>query len=413
MSNPIKLYDFCRICNSENIKEVFKLKSTPPGDFFLPKEKLEESVEKYPLILALCEQCGYLHLPYILDPKISYQNYLYETGISVGLRDNYKSYASNLIQFADLDKADLVVDIGSNDGSMLEAFKSFGMSVVGVEPSKKHSDLANEESLITINSFFNREASQEIIKKFGKPLMITSNNTFANIENVIQFTENVMNLLHQDGVFIIQTGYHPEQMKINMFDYIYHEHFSYFSVQVLRDLLDRCGLELIHAEKHNIKGGSIRVIAQHKGAGRKTEKSVNKIIAEERINNIHNSETYLEFSKNISYHKEVLLTFLKDIHKQNKRIVGYGASHSTTTLLHHFEISKFIERIVDDNPIKHNLYSPGDHKKVYPTSSLNEDKPDYILILAWQHQESIIERCQGFIDRGIKLIIPLPEFKII
>jgi len=166
MSNPINLYDFCRICNSDNIKEVFKLKSTPPGDFFLPKEKLEKSVEKYPLILALCKQCGYLHLPYILDPNISYQNYLYETNISVGLRDNYKSYASDLIQFADLDKSDLVVDIGSNDGSMLEAFKSFGMSVVGVEPSKKISDLANKKSLVTINSFFNRDVSKEINEKF-------------------------------------------------------------------------------------------------------------------------------------------------------------------------------------------------------------------------------------------------------
>ena len=413
MSNPINLYDFCRICNSDNIKEVFKLKSTPPGDFFLPKEKLEKSVEKYPLILALCKQCGYLHLPYILDPNISYQNYLYETNISVGLRDNYKSYASDLIQFADLDKSDLVVDIGSNDGSMLEAFKSFGMSVVGVEPSKNISDLANKKSLTTINSFFNRDVSQEIIKKFGKPLIITSNNTFANIENVIQFTENVKNLLHQDGIFVVQTGYHPEQMKINMFDYIYHEHFSYFSVKVLRDLLDKCGLELIHAEKHNIKGGSIRVIAQHKGAERKTEKVVNKIIEEEHINNIHNSETYLEFSKNINYHKEVLLKFLKDIHKQNKRVVGFGASHSTTTLIHHFGISKFIEYIVDDNAIKHGLFSPGDHKEVYPASKLLKDKPDYVLILAWQHQNSVIIRCEKFRDLGGKLIVPLPKLKII
>jgi len=198
-----------------------------------------------------------------------------------------------------------------------------------------------------------------------------------------------------------------------MFDYIYHEHFSYFSVKVLRDLLDKCGLELIHAEKHNIKGGSIRVIAQHKGAERKTEKVVNKIIEEEHINNIHNSETYLEFSKNINYHKEVLLKFLKDIHKQNKRVVGFGASHSTTTLIHHFGISKFIEYIVDDNAIKHGLFSPGDHKEVYPASKLLKDKPDYVLILAWQHQNSVIIRCEKFRDLGGKLIVPLPKLKII
>jgi SAM-dependent methyltransferase len=413
MNKPIKKYNSCRICNSDNINEVFKLKPTPPGDFFLPKDKLKLSIEKYPLIVALCEECGYLHLPYILDPEISYQNYLYETNISVGLKDNYRKYANDLIKFAALEKSNLVLDIGSNDGSMLEAFKSFGMSVVGVEPSKNISDLANKKSLTTINSFFNRDVSNEIIEKFGKPLIITSNNTYANIEDIIQFTENVKNLLHKDGIFVIQTGYHPEQMKINMFDYIYHEHFSYFSVKVLKGLLDRCGLELIHVEKHSIKGGSIRVISQHKGGKRNPKKSLNTILEEEHLNKIHNSDTYIEFSNNIKHRKNILLKFLNNILKKSKRIVGYGASHSTTTLLHHFEISKFIDYLVDDNPIKHGLFSPGYHLPVYPSEKLYKDKPEYVLVLGWQHQDSIINRNKKFSEDGGKFIIPLPECKIL
>ena len=411
--NEIKYYKNCRICNSKKIKEVIKLAPTPPGDLFLPKGKLELSIKKYPLDLAICGDCGYVHLPNILDPNISYQHYLYETKVSVGLKENYKKYAKSLVDFSGLNKSELVVDIGSNDGSMLEAFKKCGMKVLGVEPNKKIAELANKKSLDTINSFFTSEVSNKIIEDYGKPLIITANNVYANIENVIQFTKSVKNLLHRDGVLVIQTGYHPEQMKVNMFDYIYHEHFSYFTVKVLKSMLSQCGLELIHVEKHNIKGGSIRVIIQHCNSNRLPNKSIRTLIMEEDKNQIGNPDTYIKFSEEIEYHKNILVEFLENIQKKNKRVVGFGASHSTTTLIHHFGISKFIEYIVDDNAIKHGLFSPGDHKEVYPASKLLKDKPDYALILAWQHQNSVINRCEKFRDLGGKLIVPLPKLKII
>jgi len=407
----IRLDRNCRLCNSERIKEVFNLKPTPPGDLFLPKTKLELSSEKYPLVLSLCEDCGYVHLPYVLDPNVSYTNYVYETKVTVGLSQHYKEYAEDIISFGRIPHFSFVVDLGSNDGTMLQAFKECGMKVLGVEPNEQISNHANKQ-VPTINDFFHSVIADRILNECGRALIVTVNYTYANIDNVIEFTRNVKRILDDDGLFVIQTGYHPLQMKIRMFDYIYHEHFSYFTVKVLRQLLNECGLELIHVEKNSFKGGSIRAIAQHEGGKGAIDRTVEAFIKEEEGAGIHEPETYVRFAKEIDREKKKLLDLIKKIKSYNQKIVGYGASHSTTTLLHHFELGEHLEYIVDDNPIKHGLYSPGYHLPVYPSDKLYEDKPEYTLVLAWQHQDSIIKRNREYLNEGGKFIVPLPKQKV-
>jgi hypothetical protein len=202
-------------------------------------------------------------------------------------------------------------------------------------------------------------------------------------------------------------------MKINMFDYIYHEHFSYFSVTVLRQLLANCGMELIHVSLHPAKGGSIRTIAQHRDGKRVKNESVEFFIREEENAAVHKAETYVRFADEINLRKKELLAMLEQIDNVGHTIIGYGASHSTTTLMHHFEIGDYLEYIVDDNPIKHSLYSPGYHLPVYSSDKLYEDKPEYVLILAWQHQDEIIKRNIKYLNNGGKLIIPLPELRVV
>lgn len=403
----------CRLCNSERIKEVFKLKPTPPGDLFLPKAKLELSSEKYPLILSLCEDCGYIHLPYVLDPNVSYTNYVYETKVTVGLSRHYKEYAEDIISFAGIPDSSFVVDLGSNDGTMLNAFKECGMKVLGVEPNEKIARIANRRHLETINDYFNSATADRIVKEYGKASIVTANYMYANIDNVIEFTRKVKRLLDDEGLFVIQTGYHPEQMKINMFDYIYHEHFSYFSVKVLKQLLGQCGMDLIHVSLHPAKGGSIRAIAQDRGGKRDLDESVELFIREEEDAGMHDAETYIRFAEEIDNEKKKLLEIIQKIKFDGHTIVGYGASHSTTTLTHHFELGVYLEYIVDDNPIKHGLYSPGYHLPVYPSQKLYEDNPEYVIILAWQHQDSILERHKEFLNLGGKFIIPFPTLKVI
>jgi len=412
MKNEAIKIAYCRICHSDSIREVFALKPTPPGDLFLPKDKLHLSSKKYPLTLAICTNCGYLHLPYVLDPDISYGNYVYETKITIGLIKHYQDYAREVISYEGITPSSLVVDLGSNDGTMLKAFQDCGMKVLGVEPSDI-SEFASQNQLETINDYFSNDVADSIIDKYGNALVVTANYMYANIDNIIEFTKSVKRLLDNDGLFVIQTGYHPEQMKINMFDYIYHEHFSYFTVKVLKQLLLICGLELIHVAVHAPKGGSIRATIQHIGGKRNVDESVESFIKIEEIAGLHDAKTYMRFATNINSLKNKLIDLLKRLHSNGHKVVGYGASHSTTTLMYHFELGEYLEFLVDDNPAKHGLYSPGYGLPVYTSDKLSEIKPEYILVLGWQHQETIINRNKSFLKEGGKFIIPLPELKII
>ena len=409
----IRKDECCRICGSSDIVDVFKLEPTPSGDRFISEEELGMAFEKFPLILAICNSCGYLHLPYVLDPAESYTNYVYETKITVGLKEHYLTYAKEVISFGNIPPSSLVVDLGSNDGTMLKAFKELDMNILGVEPNKSIAGLANKNNLNTINDYFSQPIANKIVKEYEKASIVTANYMFANIDNIIDFTDNAKTILSDDGIFVIQTGYHPAQMAINMFDYIYHEHFSYFSVKVLKDLLERSGLELIHVSPQSSKGGSIRAIAQHLGSERKPDNSVDVFIAKEKEDKIHNIKTYTNFAKRINEKKDSLVEFINHLKAENKIIVGYGASVSTTTLLHHFGIGDYLDYIVDDNTIKQGLFSPGYHIPVHPSEKLYSNKPDYVLILGWQHQDSIINRNKNFLKNGGKFIIPLPELKVI
>ena len=178
-------------------------------------------------------------------------------------------------------------------------------------------------------------------------------------------------------------------------------------------MLANCGLELIHVSLHPAKGGSIRVIAQHSDGTRDLDESVESFIEKEETAGMHDAVTYIRFSKDINNLKKELVRLLKQIHSGGHNIVGYGATHITTTLLHHFELGEYLDFLVDDNPAKHGLYSPGYHLPVYSSRKLNENKPKYVLVLGWQHQDTIINRNKRFLEEGGKFIVPLPELKVL
>lgn len=412
-TEPIRHDKSCRLCGSHHIATVFHLTPTPPEDRFVSKEQLHVLQDVYPLDLALCETCGYGHLPYVLSPEISYPDYIYITKVTLGLRNHYQEYADEILAKIQPLKSSLVIDLGSNDGTMLEAFKKRGMKVLGVEPAKTIGKAANDAGIPTIVEFFSDNVAEQIIWQYGKASIVTANYMYANIDDLVAFTNNVNKLLAEDGVFVVQTGYHPDQMKIKMFDYIYHEHFSYFTLKVLRYLFARCGLELIDAQKSTAKGGSIRTVAQLAGGRRPVSESVEEIIREEETAGMEKTDTYFKFAAEIENVKNEVSALLHKLKAGGKRIVGYGASHSTTTLTYHFELAQFIEYLVDDNPIKNGLYSPGYHLPVFPSEKLYKDKPDYVIILAWQYQQPIIAKNKAFLEMGGSFIVPLPVMRVV
>ena len=410
MDEVLRHDQHCRLCGSQRLVTALKLEDTPLEDQFMKVPLFQPT---FPLELALCEDCGYLHLPYIVSPEVSYSDYMYVSGVTVGLRQHYDAYAEDIVSNYHIPKGSLIVDLGSNDGSMLASFKRLDMQVLGVEPATATAQLANENGLPTINDFFTEHVATQITQEYGSAQVVTANYMYANVDDVISFTKAVARLLTPDGIFVVETGYHPEQMKINMFDYIYHEHFSYFTVDTLKSIFSKCGLELIQAIKTKPKGGSIQVVAQLSGKQRTVSSSIKELIAEESELGMRRIETYHRFGEELQRIKTNLLDTLRNLKSKGQRIIGFGASHSTTTLMYHFELAPYLDYLVDDNELKHGTFSPGHHIPVYPSTRLYEENSAYVLVLAWQHQTSIIEKHKALLDMGVRFIIPLPIMDLI
>ena len=236
---------------------------------------------------------------------------------------------------------------------------------------------------------------------------------FANIHNLQNFLSGVKLLLDNDGIFIIQTGYHPYQFSKNMFDYIYHEHFSYFTLKTLSYLLNDFELEIVDAKILKPKGGSIRVFVKNKSIKNLQSDRLKNLIYEEKKHKYNSHHIFTLLNENISKERDKLITQLEVLKKDNITIAGIGASHSTTTLIFHFQMYRYIDFLIDDNPKKHNTYSPGLHIKVFKKNYLINKKIRHIVILAWQHQDTIITKYKSFLNREGTIFVPLPKFKVI
>ena len=284
------------------------------------------------------------------------------------------------------------------------------MIPLGVEPAKEIASRANSIGLTTINSFFGNDTSNFIIKNYSRSMLITANYMFANIDNLDEFLDNVVKILHKKGVFIIQTGYHPDQFKKNMFDYIYHEHFSYFCLNTLVKILKKYDLKVVDAERISPKGGSLRVVCVHKHNSERISNRYFNLLEYEKGNLM--LKVILKNLEIILIKKSWLNQNFKSSKKKNKTIVGFGASHSTTTLMYEFELHKFIDYIVDDNEAKQDTFTPGINLPVFNTTKIHKENPDLVIILAWQHQSVILDKHKNYLDKGGVFLLPLPSLKV-
>ena len=403
----------CRLCGSRNMEVVLHLEPTPSGDAYITTEKLQEKQELYPLDIMLCIDCGHSQLSVVVDPEILYKNYIYTTSISLGLSEHFKEYARSEIEKIKPAKGSFVLDIGSNDGTLLAYFKSYGLEVLGVDPAPAAKIAAEKKGVETLTEYFTSQLAEEIKKDKGCASIITANNAFANIDSLSDIMKGIKNLLSDDGVFILETSYLLPVLQKLLIETIFHEHISYFSVKPLKLFFKNYGMELFNVKEVSTKGGSIRCYAQLAGGGRPISDSVEEIISIEEENNIHKKEGFEKFYGHINTIKVELIRLLKELRNKGKKIAGYGASVGVTTLIYFFDIRPYVEYLIDDNPVRHNLFSPGYHIPVLSSDIIDEKKPDYIVIFAWGYTDIIIKKNREFINNGGKFIIPLPEVKII
>ena len=405
--------DTCRLCGSRNLENVLPLTPTALCDAYVIRDHLNEVQDVYPLALFLCRDCGYIHLPYVVNPEVIYRDYIYVTTSSLGLSEHFGKYADEVTQRLNSKNGGLVIDIGSNDGTLLRYFKGRGMRVIGIEPAIEIARNATECGIETIPEFFNFALSDRIIHDHGHASIITVNNLFANIDDLTEITKGVRNLLAPDGVFVIESSYVADMMKNMVFDFIYHEHLSYFSVIPLNTFFRCFGMKLFDIERTPTKGGSLRYYVQLDSGSRAVTPIVGELTRYEENIGLYKSESFRCFAEKINDRKSQLLNKLNKLKAQGKTIAGYGGSATTTTLLYHFGIRELIDYIVDDNPAKQHKFSPGYHIPVLAPQELYERKPDYVLILAWRYAEPIIKKHKAFIEQGGKFIVPLPELRVV
>ena len=288
---------------------------------------------------------------------------------------------------------------------MLGFFKQRGHNVLGIEPSIKAANSANRNGIETLSEFFDIGLANAIANQYGKASLITINNLFANVDNLKEFVEGINVLLDSNGVLIIESSYLLDMIDNMVFDFIYHEHLSYFSILPLVDFFKQFDMQLIHVHQVGTKGGSLRYYWARNDSKWNPSVNVKELILEE-TKALINIEKFKDYETRIETIKFQLLEFLEK-HKENK-IVGYGASATSTTLISHFGLHKYFSYLVDDNTSKINTYSPGYHLPVFSSKRLIEDKPDIIVILAWRFEEEILKKLEFF--QGI-VVIPLPIFK--
>ncbi len=403
----------CRICGNPNLKLFLTLGNIPLPNGFLTKNQLSKPEKYFPLNACLCEKCGLVQLQEIVNPNEMFKNYVYIPSTSKTRMNNFSEIAEYANKNFKLNHNSLVIDIGSNDGSLLSYFKGYGIKTLGIDPAVNLAKIAELKGITTINNYITPVLAKKIYKKYGQANVITATNVVAHIDNLYDLFKSVEILLGVNGVFICEFPYLLDLIKNNQFDTIYHEHLSYFSIKPLIKLTSRVNLELFDVFRSNIDGGSLRVVFKKKNIKLEINAKIKKLLDNENNYGLYNFSTYQKFAKRVKHVSDNLQKTLKKIKKQGKTIAGYGAAAKGNILLNYCHINdKLIDYIVDSTPYKQGLFTPGTHIPIFPEAEIMKTKPDYILILAWNFAFEIMDKEKKYKVQGGKFIIPVPKVTI-
>ena len=401
----------CRMCQSKSLEKILSFGKTPPANSFLKKEQLKKTEPFFPLDVYFCQKCGQLQLGHVVNPDILFKNYLYVSSTSPVFVKHFQEYAEDIFKRFSLNPNSFVVDIGSNDGILLSPFKKLGMRILGVDPAIDIALKATKHGLSTWGTYFDPEVAAKIKASYGEANVITANNVFAHVHNLDNLIIGVKLLLNKDGIFVIEAPYLVDFIEKNLFDTVYHEHLSYLSIRSLVAFFTRHEMTVFDVQRTSAHGGSIRVFVKKKGGKHRIKQTAAKMIEVEKHLGLSRVKTYNDFANKIEQNKNDLVKLLTGLKKQGKMIIGFGAPAKGNTLLNYFGINtQLLDYIVDDSPLKQGLYTPGTHIPVVNSRKLNSSpKPDYILILAWNFADSIIQKLSNFAESGGKFIIPVPK----
>ncbi len=397
----------CRVCNSSRLEQFLDLGDQPHCDSLLRPEGLSRKEPYYPLQVCFCHDCTTVQINYTVPKEEMFGEYLYVSGTTQTLRTHFQESTDRLVSRLGLKADDLVVDIGSNDGTWLSCYKKYGLRVIGVDGARNLAEMANSRGIETLNQFFNEKTAQEIIESKGHPKLVTAAGVFFHLEELHSVTKGIARLCEKGGVFCVQAIYLGSIIQYTQFDQIYHEHLTYWTINSLDRLFAQYDLEIFHANLMEIHGGSLELLIAPKGT-KPIDPSVEKMRGEEKRLGYDKIETYHKFSKRVWQIRDELMPILQNYAKQGKKVFALGAPAKGATLLNSFKITpELVQCATEVNLLKVGKYIPGaripivDEKKV--------EKPDAYLILPWNFLNEFLRKQRDYIMGGGVFIVPIPK----
>ncbi len=404
----------CLFC-AEPLRRTFvDLGKSPLCESFLTAAQLNQMEPFYPLHVYVCEKCFLVQVQEYVSPEGIFTEYAYFSSFSDSWLAHMKAYADTIAARLSLTGASRVVELGSNDGYLLQYFVAKGIPVLGVEPARNVAEKAIAKGVPTVTKLFGRQTARELVADGIRPDLICGANVLAQVPDVNDFVGGIKVLLKPGGVVTIEFPHLMRLMAENQFDTIYHEHFSYFSFKTAERIFAAHGLTLFDVDELPTHGGSLRIYGRHvEDTAKAVSERALRLRAREEAAGLDRLETYASFTEQVHETKRGLLEFLIGARRRGKRIAGYGAPGKGNTLLNYCGIrTDFVEYTVDRNPYKHGRFLPGTHIPIYPPEKIRETRPDYVLILPWNLKDEIMEQVSYIRSWGGQFVVPIPDVKV-
>lgn len=404
----------CRSCGAPGITPVLSLGEVPLANAFVELGELARPEPRYPLTLAFCSDCSLVQLLETVPMRATFRDYPYYSSFSETLLNHASELARRLIETHALSEAALVVEVASNDGYLLRNYAAAGIPVLGVEPAREIAQLAEREHGVrTVAEFFDDTLARKLGGEGLHATILHAHNVLAHVPDLNGFVRGIETLLDAAGTAVVEVPYVREMIDRNEFDTIYHEHLCYFSLTALSALCSRHGLSVAEVERVPIHGGSLRLFLSKVGHDA-PRSSVRALIDEEREWGVDGLAPYRDFATRAIEIMQAFRDLLSELRSQGHTIAAYGAAAKGTVLLNCSGVGgEVIDYVVDRNPRKQGRYMPGVHVPIYGPDKIMEAPPDYVVILAWNIAQEIMDQLEPYRRRGGRFIVPVPRPKIV
>jgi SAM-dependent methyltransferase len=404
----------CRFCGAPLRLSVVDLGMSPPCQSFVPPDRVREMERFYPLHVFACERCYLVQLEEFVAPEDIFADYAYYSAYSTSWVDHARRYVEMITRRLALGGDDLVVEIASNDGYLLQHFVGSGVNILGVDPAANVALDAEARGVPTLVAFFGAETAARLAGEGRRASLVIGNNVLAQVPDLNDFVEGVRILLRDDGTATFEFPHLLNLLDELQYDTIYHEHFSYFSFATTVEIFEAHGLQVYDVEEIPTHGGSLRVYAQHDGGPREVTDAVPELLRREESHGLRSPERYLRFAEEVKESKRALLELLIRLRRDGKQVVGYGAPGKGNTLLNYCGIrTDLLDYTVDRNPHRQGFFTPGTHIPIHAPERIAETRPDYIVVLPWNLIDEISAQLEYVREWGAQLVVPIPRATIV